>query len=152
MQKKQPHVDSAASKSEPNVAKSPSSQKPEKKMKMVYIVELVYSWKLCYYYRIALTQPFNGPLSGTTQVDRFQKWHSPTQTHPDHQTSFVSFLHLLWSIASSWFNLHASLSFSQPLSNSSLVYLLVWNPLLHTPYISSLNCYLLILEMCNFSD
>jgi len=43
MQKKQPHVDSAASKSEPNVVKSLSSQKPEKKMKMVYIVELVYS-------------------------------------------------------------------------------------------------------------
>ena len=27
--------------------------------------------------------------------------------------------------------------FPQPLSTSSLVYLLVWNPLLHTPYISS---------------
>ena len=27
--------------------------------------------------------------------------------------------------------------FPQPLSRSSLVYLLVWNPLLHTPYISS---------------
>ena len=38
MQKKQPHVDSAASKSEPDVAKSPSSQKPVKKMKMVTCV------------------------------------------------------------------------------------------------------------------
>ena len=32
--------------------------------------------------------------------------------------------------------------FPQPLSRSSLVYLLVWNPLLHTPYISSCNHYL----------
>jgi len=29
--------------------------------------------------------------------------------------------------------------FAQPLSKSSLVYLLVWNPPLHTPYISSPN-------------
>ena len=29
--------------------------------------------------------------------------------------------------------------FAQPLSKSCLVYLLVWNPLLHTPYISSPN-------------
>ena len=47
------------------------------------------------------TQPFNGPLSRTTWVGRHQKKHSehsPTHTHPDHQTSFINFLHLLRSI------------------------------------------------------
>jgi len=28
-------------------------------------------------------QPFNSPLSGTTQVSWYQKEHSPTHTHPD---------------------------------------------------------------------
>ena len=56
------------------------------------------------------TQPFNGLWSGTTQVGQYQKKHSPTPTHPDHQTSFINFLHLLWSIASSLFSLHARLS------------------------------------------
>ena len=32
------------------------------------------------------TQPFNGPLTETTWVGRYQKKHSPTNTHPDHQT------------------------------------------------------------------
>ena len=41
-------------------------------------------------------QPFNGPLSGNK--------HSPTHTRPDRQTSFINFLHLLRSIASSLFN------------------------------------------------
>jgi len=53
------------------------------------------------------TQPFNGPWSGTTRVGRYQKKHSPTHTHPDHRTSFINFLHLLWSIASSLFSLRA---------------------------------------------
>ena len=53
------------------------------------------------------TEPFNGPLSGTTQVGRYEKKHSPTHTHPDHQTSFINFLHLLRSIASSVFSLSA---------------------------------------------
>jgi len=51
--------------------------------------------------------PFNGPLSGTTRVGRYQKKHSPTHTHSDRQTSFISFLHLLRSIASSLIKLHA---------------------------------------------
>ena len=41
-----------------------------------------------------------------------QKKHSPTHTHPDHQTSFNNFLNLFWSTESSLFNLHASQSFS----------------------------------------
>jgi len=58
------------------------------------------------------TQPFNGPMSGTTWIGRYQKKYSSTHTHPDQETSFISFLHLLWSIASSLFNLRAWQSFS----------------------------------------
>ena len=53
------------------------------------------------------TQPFNGLLSGTTRVGRYQKKQSPTHTHPDHRTSFIIFLHLQWSMASSLFSLRA---------------------------------------------
>ena len=45
------------------------------------------------------TQPFNSLLSRTIQVG--QKKHSPTRAHPGHQTSFINFLHLLRSEASS---------------------------------------------------
>ena len=58
------------------------------------------------------TPPFNGPLSGTTRVGRYQKKHSPTHTHPDHRTSFIIFLHLQRSMASSLFSLRAWQSFS----------------------------------------
>jgi len=46
------------------------------------------------------------PLSGTTRASRYQKKHSPTH-HPDHHPIFISFFHLLRSIASSLFKLHA---------------------------------------------
>ena len=52
---------------------------------------------------------FYGPLSGTTRVSLYQKKHSPTH-HPDHHPVFISF-HLLRSIASSLFKLHAWQSF-----------------------------------------
>ena len=68
------------------------------------------SWLLCsggYDYTRTHTQPFNGPWSGTTRVGRYQKKHSPTHIHPDHRTSFINFLHLLHSIASSLFSLRA---------------------------------------------
>ena len=52
-------------------------------------------------------QPFNGCLSGTTRVGRYQKKHSPTDTHPGQRTSFITFLHLQRSMASSLFNLCA---------------------------------------------
>ena len=51
------------------------------------------------------TQPFNGLLSGTARVARYQKKHSPTHTHPDHRTLFINFLHLQRSMASSLFSL-----------------------------------------------
>ena len=38
-------------------------------------------------------QPFNGRLSGTTRVGRYQKKHSPAHTHPGQRTSFITFLH-----------------------------------------------------------
>jgi len=47
-------------------------------------------------------QPFYDPLSGTTQVSRYQKKLSPTH-HPDHHPIFISFFHLPRSIASSLF-------------------------------------------------
>jgi len=52
-------------------------------------------------------QPFNGRMSGTTQVGRYQKKHSPAHTHPDQRTFFITFLHLQRSTASSLFSLHA---------------------------------------------
>jgi len=87
---------------------------------------------------LLLIQPFYGPLSGTTRVSRYQKIHSPT--------------HLSWS-SSNLCQLLPSTTirnivpvqfsclkvFAQPLSMSSLVYLLVWSPPPHTPYISSPN-------------
>jgi len=53
------------------------------------------------------THPFNGLLSGTTRVGRYQKKHSPTHTHPDHRTSFIIFLRLQRSLTSSLFILRA---------------------------------------------
>jgi len=44
---------------------------------------------------------------GQTRVGRYQKKHSPTHTHPDHRTSFIIFLHLQRSMASSLFILRA---------------------------------------------
>jgi len=70
------------------------------------------------------TQPFNGLWSGTTRVGRYQKKHSPTNIHPelsDHRTSFIIFLHLQWSMASSSFIYVLDSPLVQPLSRSSLV-------------------------------
>ena len=64
------------------------------------------------FFAFTFTQPFNGPLSRTTWVGWYQKKHSPTHTYPDHPTSFINFLHLLRSIASSLFSLRAWQSFS----------------------------------------
>ena len=58
--------------------------------------------------------PLNGCVwvwSGYARLGRYQKKHSPTDTHPGHRTSFINFLHLLRSIASSVFSLCAWQSF-----------------------------------------
>ena len=52
-------------------------------------------------------QPFNGRLSGTTRVGRHQKKHSPVHTNPGQRTSFITFLHLQQTTASSLFSLRA---------------------------------------------
>ena len=46
-------------------------------------------------------------LSGTTRMSQYQKKHSPTPTYRGHQPSLICFIHLLQSMASSLFNLHA---------------------------------------------
>ena len=51
------------------------------------------------------TRPFNGLWSGTTRVGRYQKELSPTHTYPNQRASFITFLHLQRSMASSLFNL-----------------------------------------------
>ena len=85
------------------------------------------------------THFFIGPLCGTTRMSWYQKKHSPTHTHLDHQICFINFLHLLRSIASICV---LDSPFPQPLSRSSLVFLLVCDPPLNTPYISSPNHHL----------
>jgi len=80
-------------------------------------------------------------LSWTTRLSQYQKKHSPTHTYRGHQSSLICLLHLLRSMASSLFNLHAWQSFSTiSLSKISLVCLLVWHPPLHTPYHHILFC------------
>jgi len=86
-----------------------------------------------------LKKTINATPATDNRVSRFKKKHSPTHTNPDHQSSFISFIHLLWFIVSSLFNLHAWQFFAQPLSKSRLVYLLVSHPPLHTQYISLSN-------------
>ena len=63
-------------------------------------------------------------------------------THPDHRISFItSFIYCdPQNPACSIYVLDSP--FPQPLSRSPLVFLLVWDPLLHTPYISSPNHHL----------
>ena len=61
--------------------------------------------KPCYWQQ--QQQPFNGRLSGTTRVGQYQKKHSPDHTHPGQRTSFITFLHLQRSMASSLFSLCA---------------------------------------------
>ena len=76
--------------------------------------------------------------AGTTRVSWHQKKHSPTH-HPDHHPIFISFFHLSRSIASSMFKLCAWQSFCTTSLQASLVYLLIWSPPPHIPYISSHN-------------
>jgi len=89
------------------------------------------------------TQPFNGPMSGTTRVGRYQKKHLPTHTHPVHQTSFINFLHLLRSIASSFFQFtRLTILFRNLCPRPFWSFSWSRDPLLHTPYMSSPNHHL----------
>jgi len=62
----------------------------------------------------------------------YREKRSPTHTYPDHQPSFIIFIHLLGSKASSLFNLRAWQSFCTVSPSPLWVCLLVWNPPLHT--------------------
>jgi len=44
-------------------------------------------------------------------MSRYQKKHLPTYTYRDHQPSFINFFYLVWSVASSLFNLSVWRSF-----------------------------------------
>ena len=87
-----------------------------------------YSYILLITYHRRNTQLFNSLLSKTTWIGRYQMKQSPRHTLPDHQTSFINFLHLVRSTASSLFSLCACQSFPQPRSGSSLVFLLGLEP------------------------
>jgi len=50
-------------------------------------------------------------LFQTTWVSQYQKKHSPTHIYHGHQSSLICFIHLIWSMTSSLFNLHAWWSF-----------------------------------------
>jgi len=73
------------------------------------------------------------------QLHSVYRFNKTTHTQPfnrtTHQTSFINFLHLLQSTASSLFNLRAWQTFS----TTSFQVSLVLDPLLHTPCISSPN-------------
>jgi len=73
----------------------------------VYIESFECTVLVCLYMVQQQQQPFNGHLSGTTRVGRYQKKHSPAHTHPGQRTSFITFLHLQRSTVSSLFSLHA---------------------------------------------
>jgi len=73
-------------------------------------------------------------------VSRYQKKHSPTHTHQS-SLSVSSIYYDPWHPPYSIYVLYSL--FPQSLSKFSLVYLLAWHPLLHTPYIFSPIHYLL---------
>jgi len=61
---------------------------------MHYIIYEIYCQTKQHTHARTHTQPFNDRSSGTTRLDRYQKKRSPTNSHPDHQTSCINFLHL----------------------------------------------------------
>jgi len=70
-------------------------------------------------------------LSGTTRVSRYQKKHSPINTHRGHQSSQSAFS-IYYEPWHPPYSIHVLCSlFPQSLSKFSLVYLLAWYPPLH---------------------
>ena len=86
------------------------------------------------------TQPFNGLWSRTTRVGRYQKKYPPTHTHPDQRTSLINFITTIHSTLCVQFTCLTVLF--DNFTRSSLVLLVVLDPLLHTPCISSPNHHL----------
>jgi len=81
-------------------------------------------------------------------MSRYQKKHSLTHTYSDHQSSFISFLHLLRSILSIQFTC-LTVCIAQSHFKCCLVYFSVCHPPLHTPYFSSPNHCLLFATHAN---
>jgi len=78
---------------------------------MIMLMTLITEYVLCYYTTTTTTTtnttvlwPFVYNYPGEP-VSEETFTHSHTHTYPDHQSSFICFLHLLLSIASSLFNL-----------------------------------------------
>ena len=93
----------------------------------------------------AHTQPFNSRWSGTTRVGRYKK--KLTHSHPSwtsdilYQLPPYTMIHSIFCVQFTCLTV-----LWQPLSGSSSVFLLVLDPLLHTPCISSPSHYLLFAE------
>jgi len=88
------------------------------------------------------THTHNCSTTQDYQGGRYQKIHSHTHIHPDHQTSFINFLHLLRSIASTLSNLRAWQSFSTTTLQVLFGLPLGLEPPLHTSYFTqSLSCF-----------
>ena len=87
-------------------------------------------------HRLLLLQLFYSLLSGTTWVSRYQKKHLPT--HPSWSSSNLyqllpsTTIHGILPAKFTWLTIF----FAQPLTKSSLVYLLVWSSPPRMPYIS----------------
>ena len=71
------------------------------------VCPICYSYYYYYHHFMALWN-----LSRTTWVSRYQNKHSPTHTCCGHQSLIICFLHLLWSMASSFLKLCAWQYFS----------------------------------------
>jgi len=85
------------------------------------------------------TQLFNGLLSGTTRVGRYQKKQF-THSHPSWSSDILYHLPPFTTIHGNLFVQFTSLTvLSDNLSRSSLVFLLALDPQFHTPCISSPN-------------
>jgi len=95
------------SEKEPPSDEGPMVDEEQIKLWLVLVSFNVFTQKVVTVREQQQQQPFNGRLSGTTQIGRYQKKHSPAHTHPGQRTSFITFLHLQRSMASSLFSLRA---------------------------------------------
>jgi len=90
------------------------------------------------YLKSARTTTLYSPLSGTTRMSQHQKKHSPTHLSW-LSTNLYQLFNLPRSTASSLLRAWQSFCTLLSISISYLVYLLLWSPPPHTPYISSPN-------------
>jgi len=89
---------------------------------------LIHVWKHLYTYTHNHLMALCPWLPGSS---RYQKKHLPTHTHPDHPLS-TSFIHSILVV-----QFTCLIFLCHNVSPGSVWSYLVWDPLLHTPYISS---------------